>query len=321
MKITKILFLIILAVLILVYLFPRKEVPDVPVSEPDLSQNKTEFKYYNFKSEYNLIVKNCKNGILSVSVYVPQNIKNKQTVRKLEYSPEPKEITFEDGNKVAHFEIKNPKKATKIEIIGELGVNTYDYSYAVENGEKDNLSDIKRYTLPEPLIESDDESIIAKARELKGESDEETLRNIYYFVQQKMRYSAKNDTIGAKEMLKNQRGKCTDYSMLMIALCRANGIPARIVSGVIIEPDAQNHSWVEVWFDKYGWVLFEPTVISNKKYDFRKSPNEYMITGFNISSSVIVKLKVFSEDNRPRPDVLLALEEKTEFSETNQSVE
>lgn len=68
-------------------------------------------------------------------------------------------------------------------------------------------------------------------------------------------------------------GYCDNYSTAMAVLCRALGIPARwakgFSSGTLIESDmdesyheitnANAHSWVEVYFDGYGWIPFEPT--------------------------------------------------------------
>lgn len=67
-----------------------------------------------------------------------------------------------------------------------------------------------------------------------------------------------------------QRGYCDYYATAMVVMARANGIPARFVSGyspgeydslkaeyVIREMNA--HSWAEVYFPTIGWVEFEPT--------------------------------------------------------------
>ena len=308
------LIIVIISLLLIWYFLPKK----IDISEKIPAEDKiSDFDYYKFKSDYVITARNCKNAVLKVSVYIPESIGGRQDVREIDFSLKPNDIIIENGNKIALFEIENPDKKTVIEITGLVGVKTYDLERALKKPLAENMfdSDIKKYTSPEPFIESDDESIVAMARELKGEYEIKTVENIYSFVQQKMKYSDNRETIGAKGMLKKQRGKCTDYAMLMAALCRANGIPARVVSGIVISDKAQNHTWVEVWFKKYGWVTFEPTIISNLNYDFKHSPHKYLTLGKDITSTVVVKLKVFSEDNRPRPDVVFALEENTEFSD------
>ena len=67
-----------------------------------------------------------------------------------------------------------------------------------------------------------------------------------------------------------RRGYCDYYATAMVVLARANGLPARFVSGYAPgEYDAANaqyivrelhaHSWAEVYFPGIGWVEFEPT--------------------------------------------------------------
>jgi transglutaminase-like putative cysteine protease len=68
----------------------------------------------------------------------------------------------------------------------------------------------------------------------------------------------------------NRRGYCDYYASAMAVLCRASGIPARIVQGYTsgeYEPGTRTyrvrqldaHAWTEVYFPGYGWVPFEPT--------------------------------------------------------------
>ena len=67
-----------------------------------------------------------------------------------------------------------------------------------------------------------------------------------------------------------KKGYCDYYATAMVVLARAAGIPARFVTGYAsgrydpsqnqyIVSEAEAHSWVEVYFPKYGWVEFEPT--------------------------------------------------------------
>ncbi|HSV85410.1 MAG TPA: transglutaminase domain-containing protein [Levilinea sp.] len=67
-----------------------------------------------------------------------------------------------------------------------------------------------------------------------------------------------------------QEGFCTYHASAMVVLLRAEGVPARVVSGFstgaydyerrAFRVAARNaHAWVEVYFPGYGWVEFEPT--------------------------------------------------------------
>jgi len=51
---------------------------------------------------------------------------------------------------------------------------------------------------------------------------------------------------------------CQLASALFVALCRAHGIPSRLVGGYFLYPTAPtNHFWAEVWLDEEGWKPFD----------------------------------------------------------------
>jgi transglutaminase-like putative cysteine protease len=65
-------------------------------------------------------------------------------------------------------------------------------------------------------------------------------------------------------------GYCDYFATAMAVLLRSAGVPARVASGYAIgEPDPGGggwtvrdlhaHSWVEVYFPRYGWIEFEPS--------------------------------------------------------------
>lgn len=51
---------------------------------------------------------------------------------------------------------------------------------------------------------------------------------------------------------------CQLGSSLFVALCRARGIPARLVGGYLLYPvSPTNHFWAEVWIEDRGWSPFD----------------------------------------------------------------
>ena len=73
-----------------------------------------------------------------------------------------------------------------------------------------------------------------------------------------------------------RKGVCQDFSHVMIAICRAWGIPARYVSGYLFtdrkggdrsDPDA-THAWVEVFLPSVRWIGLDPTnnVIAGERH-------------------------------------------------------
>ncbi len=70
------------------------------------------------------------------------------------------------------------------------------------------------------------------------------------------------------EILAHKTGVCQDFAHVLIALCRAAGIPARYVSGYIVRDAASaaptrgagaSHAWVEAFTPTHGWRGFDPT--------------------------------------------------------------
>ena len=68
----------------------------------------------------------------------------------------------------------------------------------------------------------------------------------------------------------SKKGYCSYFAFAMALLCRSLGIPARVAVGFYVNPDTevmnfyevrayQAHAWVEVYFDEYGWIEFDPS--------------------------------------------------------------
>ena len=63
------------------------------------------------------------------------------------------------------------------------------------------------------------------------------------------------------ELLNTRAGKCTDINSMFVALCRANGIPAREMFGVRINNDVitgNQHCWAQFYLPGTGWVYADP---------------------------------------------------------------
>jgi transglutaminase-like putative cysteine protease len=69
-------------------------------------------------------------------------------------------------------------------------------------------------------------------------------------------------TSTAAEALALGKGVCQDHAHLMLACCRARGVPARYVSGYIEPgdvPHGASHAWVDVWLEGQGWTSVDVT--------------------------------------------------------------
>lgn len=218
------------------------------------------FERYSFKYIYTMNVQGeVKN--LTFKLPVPSDEYEKQYIYSFKLSPTPTR-TYHDGvNNIAEYTLPRVSSGKyNITVEGIANLRTYDLLTAKKlnkNISKDK--DVSRYLKSSFLIESDDAAIKRIAKSIKGDTQEEIVKNIYEYTQRTIKYKPIPKDIGAKEALKIKQGKCSEFSAVMIALCRARNIPARLVCGNIARASQQKHSWVEVYFDKYGWVAYDPT--------------------------------------------------------------
>jgi transglutaminase-like putative cysteine protease len=156
----------------------------------------------------------------------------------------------------------------------EVEVPTYDPS--------DPL--VAQYTQATPYCESDDAEIIALSNEICAGISHPISRAkaIYVWVVENLEYEVQSRLKGAKGVLKDMVGDCSEYSCLMVALLRVQGIPARKVLGVaiatgsidalqpILQPKNQSswaynatnlpaHAWLEYYVPSIGWITCDPT--------------------------------------------------------------
>jgi hypothetical protein len=77
-----------------------------------------------------------------------------------------------------------------------------------------------------------------------------------------------------------KEGYCTYYATSMAVMLRTLGIPSRYVEGYVLPPERTSddvytvtnnnaHAWVEVYFEGFGWLVFEPTTIYAGTMDYR----------------------------------------------------
>lgn len=233
------------------------------VEEPKLIEkppvNFAEFNHYAFTYSFDV---NTKGDLLSVDykIYLPREDYAKQYIKINSISLQPDSYNDEDGNTVAKYKWKNVSNQNfHIEINGEAKVRTYDLKTAKRlNYNISPETDLSRYLQSEELIESDDPFVVNIANSIGGNTQEEILQNIYVYLQNNIKYTIVSN-LGAKGTLTKKIGKCADYTAAMVALCRAKGIPARVVAGEMFDEQGTAHAWAEVYYDEYGWVTYDPT--------------------------------------------------------------
>ena len=122
---------------------------------------------------------------------------------------------------------------------------------------------VTRWLEPATFVQSDHPRIVAKAREIAGtEKDSlKVVERLTAWVSDNMRPSYSARLTNALEVLDSLEGDCTEHSILLVALARAAGVPAREVAGLIYsdqpEPGFYFHQWATVWVGE--WMEVDPT--------------------------------------------------------------
>src|SRR5262249_33485622 len=78
------------------------------------------------------------------------------------------------------------------------------------------------------------------------------------------------DNLADQFLFKTKKGDCKAFATGFIVLCRAAGIPSRLVTGFLpgdVDPVTgassvkvkHAHAWAEIYMEPYGWISFDPT--------------------------------------------------------------
>jgi hypothetical protein len=111
------------------------------------------------------------------------------------------------------------------------------------------------YLGPGLFIESDDAAIVAAARTAVGGETDATraARRLVTWVHGHVEQAPSVTVPSAREVLASRRGDCNEHAVLLAALARAAGIPARVVAGAMYLDDGfYYHAWTELWLER--WV-------------------------------------------------------------------
>jgi hypothetical protein len=114
------------------------------------------------------------------------------------------------------------------------------------------------------LIQSDDAAVVAMAKQVAP--DETDQWKLACALEKHVRETVRNKNYAqafatAAEVARSLEGDCTEHAVLLAALCRARGIPARGAFGLVYYEKLQGfayHMWTEAWIDD-RWVPLDAT--------------------------------------------------------------
>jgi hypothetical protein len=266
-------------------------------------------------SNYSNILKSLSTNIYEISL--PREFaETNQQVMFSSISPTPKSLSRDtEGNLIATFEVP-ANEESKIAVEGYVWVeqnsleNTEDLPVINYQNylEEVNSSDfLQKYLTASTYWEINDSLIQESANELKNYQTDliELIKTDYQFVNEKLEYdntkaTSENERIGAKAALEGGPAVCMEYADLMIALLRAQGVPARAALGyanleefTYADDDQVRHQWVQVWLPDYGWFSVDPTYESSNM-KLGADINRILWETFNGDS--LSNIKVYSAD-------------------------
>jgi transglutaminase-like putative cysteine protease len=213
--------------------------------------------FINKNIQYSFTIQNTTNHLISKAdfwVYAPVKKNSIQKNKSLTSSHPYELITDKLNNQILHYTFSNiaPFASLIISINAKLLMQN---SPLIDKGEN-----LKFFLQPEKYIESDKSEIKKLARSLRGKTINETAERTFKWVAANIKYDGYSSyDHGALYVLKEKKGDCTEFSYLFVALCRANGIPARAVGGYICSENTilsaeKYHNWAEVYLDK-AWQI------------------------------------------------------------------
>lgn len=251
-------------------------------------------KTVEMKMQYKLSAPN-KTYRAKFVLLIPETLPNRQKVISKEWILPPTKIHKRDGGTYAEWILDKPKGDIDIGCIIKMEIYPFDYSRLNRDlGNKDD--DLKKYLISEKFIETKSKVIVDLAQKSapKRSKGGILLHSIFNSTIKNLdKYNFANEPKGALGALKLGGGDCTEYTDLFVALCRARGLPARHVHGIVASgfPDTPKHSWAEVYIPHNGWVRLDPFLVEAGKASFRRLKNYYITLNYNRNDGI------YSKDN------------------------
>ncbi len=190
------------------------------------------------------------------------------------------------GNQVVHFNLLEPHNHLIITAVSEVEtINEFSCGAEAEPDPRpyqDRLVEFLDWTAGVPqLIEYGEvpvtEGLSSTATEAEFRAALQELA-AYFYQTFTYRVDVTNVYSTPRELFANQAGVCQDMAHALLGVLRLHGVPARYVSGYVLNTEDQaddltlrgsgaTHAWVHAWHEGAGWIGIDPT--NNKLVDWQ----------------------------------------------------
>ena len=143
------------------------------------------------------------------------------------------------------------------------------------------------FLTPNALLQSDDAEVRAIAAQIAGDDRDvySVARKLRRWTNENMKFDLGIAIVPASEVVRNRRGTCFGYAVLLASLARAAGVPSRFRMGFAYTHGVWGgHAWVEVLVGKQ-WIpldaaLYAPGAADAARFSFYTSGlEEGAVTG------------------------------------------
>ncbi|RYG17819.1 MAG: transglutaminase domain-containing protein [Chitinophagaceae bacterium] len=220
---------------------------------------------YTFSNTTNEVVKHAEIGIL-----IPINIDGLQSVRVVDSTELYQLETAGSGQRMNITLTGLAPYASKIVgVTLVVSLDVMDKSDKLKSGE---------YLQAAPFVETQAVEIKHLAASLKVNDRKRTAENVFNWLLNNIKNEGYTpERKGALFVINKRVGDCTEFMYAFVALMRANGIPARGISGYFLPrpssvvATSDRHDWAE-FYDGTRWVL-----VDAEKKNFDQNIQDYVV--------------------------------------------
>ncbi len=203
-------------------------------------------------------------GEVRLATYLPTS-DDRQTVISESFAQGP--LSFADetaaSGRLAQWSGSPPDGQHRVRYGARLSMRAMRYELPAGLGFGTPLPDSARRHLEEtvaiPFRHPEIRGLWNRIRPAQAADQVRVLRAIFDYTHDKIEPAPFKGYTDALTALRLGQASCNGKSRLFVALARLNGIPSRLVGGVILEPGVKqvSHQWVEAYLAGH-WVPFDP---------------------------------------------------------------